>query len=111
MSREYRVLLSPRYSSRWVNRLNKIKWLDEAWHITDIEYMVVDDIVILCDLCNHTFPDAYDAAIPILQHRWGTSEPWYDVGTRCAKCLIHETTALEKMGYSIQTIPEAEETQ
>lgn len=86
-TREYRLLISHRYSARWANRVNKIEWFDEKGTITDTDHIVVDDALIVCDLCNANFPENYDAEIPILQHKWAPGEPWTDVGTRCPSCL------------------------
>jgi len=87
MTREYRILISHRYSSRWANRVNKIEWLDEDWKVIDVDHIVVDDQMIVCDLCNANFPEEYDAEISILQHKWAPGEPWTDVGTRCKDCM------------------------
>ena len=87
MSREYRILVSHRYSSRWANRVTKMEWYDDEGKIIDVDHVVIDDADIVCDMCDRNFPENYDAVIPILQHRWGPDEPWKDVGTRCEKCL------------------------
>ena len=87
MTREYRILVSHRYSSRWANRVNTIDWFDEDWKTTHTDHIVVADTCIVCDSCNANFPEAYDAEIPILQHKWDAGEPWTDVGTRCQECL------------------------
>ena len=87
MTREYRILISHRYSARWANRVNKHEYFDETGTLTDTDHIVVDDAMIVCDLCNTNFPENYDAEIPILQHKWAPDEPWTDVGTRCPGCL------------------------
>ncbi len=85
--REYRLLITRRYSARWANRFNRIDWFDDDGIITDTTHIVVDDAMIVCDSCNANFPEVYDAEIPILQHKWTPKEPWTDVGTRCPDCL------------------------
>ncbi len=97
-AREYRILISHRYSSRWANRVNKIEWFDEKGKITDTDHIIVDDATIVCDLCNANFPEEYDAEIPILQHRWSPRESWTDVGTRCRDCLegVHDVPRVQE---------------
>ena len=78
--REYRILVTHRYSARWAGRYNKFTSGDV--NLT----FPVDDAMILCDLCNKSYPEASDTEILILQHRWYSTEPWNDVGTRCPDC-------------------------
>ena len=84
--REYRLLITHRYSARWVNRYNKVEALNDAWEVVETTHLIVPDSLILCDLCNKSFPPESDTEIPILQHKWGPDEPWTDVGTRCNDC-------------------------
>lgn len=84
--REYRLLITHRYSARWANRYNKIEALNDAWEVVETTHIVVPDSLILCDLCNASYPEASDTEILILQHRWGPMNLWTDVGTRCNDC-------------------------
>ena len=85
-SGEYRLLITHRYSARWANRYNKIEALNDAFEVVETTHIVVPDSLILCDMCNASFPPESDTEIPILQHRRGPDEPWTDVGTRCNDC-------------------------
>lgn len=78
--REYRILVTHRHSARWAGRYNK--FISGDVNLT----FPVDDAMILCDLCNKSYPEASDTEILILQHRWDATEPWTDVGTRCPDC-------------------------
>ena len=79
--REERILITHRYSARWAGRFNRVTSGNTeatfAW----------PDALILCDLCNKSFPEPGDTEILILQHRWGPTESWSDGSTRCPDCL------------------------
>lgn len=77
---EYRILVTHRYSSRWANRFNRVTSGPR------VATFVWPDELILCDLCNKSYPEASDTEILILQHRWGPTEPWSDGSTRCPDC-------------------------
>lgn len=100
MSREYRILKTHRYSSRWANRVNRVAFYD-TWedlmkdsNPSSEHYIPVDDRVILCDLCNKPYSQEPETEILILQVRY-EGEEWYDVGTRCSECMKHETQELD----------------
>ncbi|KKM99673.1 hypothetical protein LCGC14_1145500 [marine sediment metagenome] len=84
--REYRLLITHRYSARWASRFNKVEALNDRGEVVETTRFVVPDSLILCDLCNKSFPPESDTEVPILQHRWGPDKPWTDVGTRCSDC-------------------------
>lgn len=54
--------------------------------IMNTTHIIIPDSLVVCDLCNASFPEESDTEVPILQHRWGSDEPWTDVGTRCPDC-------------------------